>query len=120
MYNWIEQRKGRNYRHESLPGPRKEPIRSDSWVVSTRSSRQDDQTYLIKQLRQMQMMIDIFSEILHLRDGTDRDTLAGLSPEEATKVIDRLRDRYSLMELTETLGLKRSSYHYQKALSTKQ
>ena len=66
------------------------------------------------------MMIDIYSEILHLRDGTDRDTLAGLSPEEATKVIDRLRDRYSLMELTETLGLKRSSYHYQKALSTKQ
>ena len=62
------------------------------------------------------MMIDIFEKILQLREG-DEDFLAGLSPQEATVIIDSLRDRYSLWELTETLGINRSAYHYQKSLS---
>ena len=116
LYNWIEQRKGRKYSPYPSPAPPKEPKHSRGWVIPSRASGQEEKPKLLKQLRQMQMMIDIFEKILQLREG-DEDFLAGLSPQEATVIIDSLRDRYSLWELTETLGINRSAYHYQKSLS---
>ena len=120
LYNWIDQRKGKKYNFNPNEPPKKEKPHIKGWVISRQSSEEENRFQLTRQLRQMQMMIDIFEKILQMREGTDEDIFAGLSPEEATRIIDSLRDRYSLWELTETMGIKRSSYHYQKSLSSNQ
>jgi transposase InsO family protein/transposase-like protein len=108
LYNWKNQ----------LLGPEVSPSMKRRLEPSSSPEREELQRQLESlqlDVRRLQLEHDLLmraNELLKKETGIDRQVLTN---REKTLLADALRQRYSLLELLDALGLARSSYFYHRA-----